>query len=122
MSGRKNFKELRDKLVANNPESEGRIAAHRAELEQALSLAELRQAREMTQVQLAQALDVTQPAISRIEHQTDVYLSTLRSYVQALGGELLITAQFSGTVVMINGFEELEATESRARRQGAPLP
>jgi predicted transcriptional regulator len=114
MSGHRNFKELRDRLVAESPESEGRIAEARNEFEQAMSLAELRHARQLTQVQLAQALDVQQPAISRIEHQTDVYLSTLRSYVEALGGELQICAQFGATTIMVNGFEQLEEPEDAA--------
>jgi transcriptional regulator with XRE-family HTH domain len=108
MSGHRNFKELRDRLVSESPESEGRIAEARSEFELAMSLAELRHARELTQTQLAHALDVQQPAVSRIEHQTDLYVSTLRSYVEALGGELQIVAQFGATAVMLNGFEELE--------------
>src|SRR5205809_1018526 len=97
-----------------SPRTRGRIAEAREELNLAMSLAELKHARELTQAQLAQALDVQQPAVSRIEHQTDLYLSTLRSYVEALGGELQIVAQFGATAVMLNGFEELdEAPDSR---------
>lgn len=114
MSGHRNFKELRDRLIEANPENEGRIAGVRHELDQAMTLAELRHARELTQMQLAQALDVQQPAISRIEHQTDLYVSTLRSYVEALGGELQIVAHFGATAVMLNGFEELEEPQADA--------
>jgi transcriptional regulator with XRE-family HTH domain len=116
MSGHRKFKDLRDRLVEQNPEIEGRIAEAREELNRAMSLAELRHARELTQTQLAHALDVQQPAVSRIEHQTDLYVSTLRSYVEALGGELQIVAQFGGTAVMLNGFEQLEEP------QGASVP
>lgn len=62
----------------------------------------------MTQTQLAVALEAKQSAISRIEHQTDMYVSTIRSYVNALGGELEINARFGGTVVQINGFGSLD--------------
>jgi transcriptional regulator with XRE-family HTH domain len=65
----------------------------------ALALAELRASRDLTQVHLARALGVSQPNVSRIEHQEDVYLSTLRSYVQALGGQLEIRAVFDDEVV-----------------------
>jgi len=106
MSGRTKWKDVEHKA---SPE---RLAEARLELAEALTLAELRHAREMTQVQLANSLGATQPAVSRIEHQTDVYVSTIRSYIQALGGELEISARFGGTVVTINGFESLaEASE-----------
>lgn len=84
------------------------VAAAALATDEAIALHELRKAREMTQTQLAAALDVTQPAISRIEHSTDVYVSTLRSYVRALGGELEICARFDGTTLRIGGFEELD--------------
>jgi len=51
---------------------------------------------------LADALGVSQANISRIEHQDDVYLSTLRAYIEALGGELEITARFpDGEVIRV---------------------
>ena len=88
MTGRKKWSEIRHK---STPEQRERA---RVELDEALTLYELRKAREMTQAQLARALDTTQPGVSRIEHQTDLYLSTLRSYVEALGGELELRATF----------------------------
>jgi hypothetical protein len=48
---------------------------------------------------LAEALDVSQPNVSRIEHQDDVFLSTLRSYVEALGGRLEVRAVFDDLTV-----------------------
>jgi transcriptional regulator with XRE-family HTH domain len=62
----------------------------RAEL-QALTLRELRQGLELTQLQVAQAADMTQSELSRIESRADHRISTLRRYVEALGGELEIT-------------------------------
>jgi hypothetical protein len=56
----------------------------------AMPLDEVRRARQMTQVALAQALGVNQGEVSKIEHRTDVYLRTLVSYVEALGGRLEI--------------------------------
>jgi len=64
-----------------------------------MALAELRAQRQVTQRELADALDVTQSNVSRVEHEDDLYLSTLRSYVEALGGELQLRAVFEdGTV------------------------
>lgn len=52
------------------------------------SLKELRKISEVSQARLAELLEISQPAVSKIERQTDMYLSTLRSYVEAVGGEL----------------------------------
>jgi ribosome-binding protein aMBF1 (putative translation factor) len=55
---------------------------------------ELRQALQWTQQELAEKLGMNQAAISKLEHQSDMYVSTLRRFVTALGGELHITAHF----------------------------
>ena len=52
------------------------------------SLRELRRLSRMSQAKIAETLGISQPAVSKIEKQTDMYLSTLRSYVEAMGGEL----------------------------------
>ncbi len=54
------------------------------------SLAQLRRARALTQVQMARAMGISQGEVSRIEHQADLMLSTLASYVAAAGGRLVI--------------------------------
>ena len=56
--------------------------------------AELRQSRNVTQIQLAAQLGITQGNVSRMEARSEIYLSTLRSYIEALGGHLEITAVF----------------------------
>jgi DNA-binding XRE family transcriptional regulator len=102
------YKELRDK-VRSRPGAEQRVGRRAAELEHAVTLGELRKARELTQVQLAEALEVSQPEISRIEKQTDLYLSTLRSYVEAMGGTLVLHAVFpDGSDATISSLRELE--------------
>lgn len=65
----------------------------------------LRKAREMTQIKMAELLGVAQSEISKIEHRTDLYISTLAEYVQALGGELEIRAVFPEGDVKITQFE-----------------
>jgi predicted transcriptional regulator len=104
MAGRHKWSEVRRQ---RSPEAAARIAAMKAEMVHEMSLAELRQARELTQTQLAAALETTQPGISRIEHQTDLYVSTLRSYVEALGGQLMVKAIFPDDEIPIRSFEEL---------------
>jgi DNA-binding phage protein len=67
-------------------EAVGEIIAH--------NLAELRRAREVTQVEVARTLRRGQPAVSALEHSADPHLSTLREYIEAIGGRLEITAVF----------------------------
>ncbi len=106
----KPFKELRARM------SEGRRKQNRAAAEQmiaAMPLHELRQARRLSQIRLAELLNVQQSAISRMERRTDMYLSTLRSYIQAMGGELVVMAEFPEGTVRISQFHDLEpVTES----------
>src|SRR5260364_176090 len=53
-----------------------------------MPLHELRQARALPQVKLAHSLRVNQAAISKLEHRADMYISTLRDYIRAVGGDL----------------------------------
>ena len=106
MSGHKNFNKLR-RQVLDRPGADERLAEHRREIDRALTLGELRKARELTQTQLATALGLNQSGVSRIEHQTDVFLSTLRTYVEALGGRLELSAIFDDGIVPITTLEEL---------------
>lgn len=79
-----------DQVVASLPATrqeriESRAAQLRDEVE---SLRELRLVAGKAQTEIAAALKVKQPAISKIERQTDMYLSTLKNYVEAMGGKL----------------------------------
>jgi Helix-turn-helix domain len=58
------------------------------------TLSAIREARQKSQTELAEKLGVGQPAISKIERQTDMFLSTFRGYIVAMGGELEIVARF----------------------------
>jgi len=76
---------------------------------QRMALQELRSARELTQADMAEMLDVPQSSICRIEQRADMYLSTLRNYVQALGGVLQIQAIFPDAgAVVISRFGDYE--------------
>jgi len=71
------------------PERQERIEAHHQELRQEVEgLRELRQLAGKAQADVATALKIKQPSVSKIEKQADVYLSTLRNYIEAIGGEL----------------------------------
>jgi DNA-binding XRE family transcriptional regulator len=67
-----------------------------------MPLNELRRARGLSQKELAEILHVQQPSIAKIEKRTDMYLSTLRNHIQAMGGELEITAHFPEGIVKID--------------------
>ena len=75
-----------------------------------MPLAELRQARERSQQELARSLKVNQPAVAKLEKRTDMYVSNLRRYVEALGGSLEITARFPEGSVNITNFSDLDGT------------
>ncbi len=108
----RNFNELRAKM---SPERRARNAQRAKEALAAMPLEELREARELTQNQLAQVLNVSQGAVSKVERRADMYISTLRSYVRAIGGDLQIRAIFPEGEVLINQFEDLDKPqESKA--------
>src|SRR5580704_6118044 len=102
----RNYKELQAKMnPADVAESKQRV---REEL-QRMALDELRNAKQLTQADMAELLGVPQSSISRIEQRADMYLSTLRNYVQAMGGVLQIQAIFpEGPPVVIKRFGEYE--------------
>lgn len=109
------FDELKKEL---SPEARERVDQRREELLAQLPLQELRQAREYTQQQLAESLGVDQSSISRMERRTDMYLSTLRSYVKALGGELEIRACFPEGHVAIDQLQNLDTAEGGISTNG----
>ena len=101
----RNFRELLDAIPA---ERRRRVDQRVRETIAAMPLDELRRARRMTQTRLAESLGVNQGEVSKIEHRTDLYLSTLTQYVEALGGTLEIRAVFRDREVRITQFEELQ--------------
>jgi DNA-binding XRE family transcriptional regulator len=99
-----------DDLLAKLPphvraaaEAEGRRL-----IQEEASLREIRKARSQSQADLAQKLGVNQAAVSKLERRTDMYLTTLRGYIEAMGGELEIIARFpDGASVKIDQFRSL---------------
>ena len=73
-----------------------------------MPLHELRQARGLSQKDLAETLHVQQPSIAKLERRTDMYLSTLRGHIEAMGGELEIVARFPDGSVKISNFSDIE--------------
>jgi DNA-binding transcriptional regulator YiaG len=88
---------LKESLDALPQNRKTRVTARANELiAEEKALRELRAARAMSQVELARRLGVKQAEISKMERRTDMYLSTLREYVEGLGGSLSVIADFPG--------------------------
>ena len=105
-----NFRKIREGMA---PERQERIRKRTEELLAELPLQELRQARALSQQELAEVLGLNQATISKLERRTDMYLSSLRRFVEAMGGELEISACFPEGKVRIQLFEELEDEERK---------
>lgn len=100
----KNFSELRARM---SPDAQGRADVAAQTMLAEMPLHELRQARGLSQRQLAQTLHVQQPSIAKMEKRTDMYISTLRSHIEAMGGELEVVAKFPEGAVKIKNFDDL---------------
>jgi len=98
------FSALRQQM---SPESQGRARAKAQAMLAEMPLNELRQARGLSQKMLAEVLHVQQPSIAKMEKRTDMYLSTLRSHIEAMGGELEVVARFPDGAVKISNFADL---------------
>jgi DNA-binding XRE family transcriptional regulator len=102
----RNFKELQAKM---DPAARSENQQHVRDELRRMALDELRNAKQLTQADMAEMLDVPQSSISRIERRADMYLSTLRNYIHAMGGVLQIQAIFPDTgAVVIDRFGDYE--------------
>jgi transcriptional regulator with XRE-family HTH domain len=87
----KKFSTLREKM---SPKARARARARADAMIAEMALPELRRAFEVSQEDLAKLLKVTQANVSKIESRSDLHLSTLVAYIEALGGEVEILAHF----------------------------
>lgn len=108
MTERRKFSALREQMT---PERQASAQAKTEAMLAEMPLHALRQARNLSQETLAQALDRGQADVSKIERRADMYVSTLRRYVEAMGGRLDIIARFPDGDVRISQFSDL--AESR---------
>jgi DNA-binding XRE family transcriptional regulator len=98
------YSELREKM---DPERRARAAKKTKQLLLELELSEIRQAHNLTQVEVARSLEINQSAVSKIEHQTDILISTLAKYLESLGASLKVAAVFPEGEVEIKQFHDL---------------
>ncbi|WP_211470219.1 XRE family transcriptional regulator [Collimonas humicola] len=104
----KKFSELEAKM---SPASRVRADAKFHALLKEMPLHELRHARGLSQKALAAVLHVEQPAIAKLERRADMYISSLRAHIEAMGGELEIIARFPDGAVKIQNFTTLASAD-----------
>jgi transcriptional regulator with XRE-family HTH domain len=83
-----------DDILNEMPEERRTLIFQRAqEIREELNLREVRRLRKLTQARLSKKLKIGQEGVSRIEKRTDLYISTLRSYVEGVGGKLKLVVE-----------------------------
>ena len=113
---------LEEVMRSLSPERRTRIEARAAVLlAEEMSLQELRRARKLTQVRMAKKLKVGQESISRLEKRTDLHISTLRHYVEAMGGSLSLVARFPDREpIELTGITTLEKKQPASVKKPKP--
>jgi DNA-binding transcriptional regulator YiaG len=99
----RSFNTLREKM---SPQRQEQAKERTNEMLEELALQDLRKALNLTQEQVAIIMKTNQVAASRMENQSDIYVSTLRKFIRALGGEIKIVATFKDREVVINQFQQ----------------
>jgi len=109
---------VHDIIKRVNPGRRRKIEARAAELiAEEMSLKDLRQALTLTQQRMAKTFGIGQDGVSRLEQRSDLLLSTLRSYIEAMGGHLTLIAEFPDREpVMLSGLSTMETTPRRIPR------
>ena len=102
----KKFADLQHKM---SPTAQTQAALKTRAMLDEMPLHELRRARGLSQKMLAETLNVQQPSVAKMERRTDMYISTLRSHIEAMGGELEVIARFPDGIVKIENFSNLES-------------
>ena len=103
------FSELEAKMSA---EAIARSDARYREMIAEMPLHELRRARGISQEKLAKVLHIKQPNVAKLEKRTDIYISTLRVTIEAMGGTLDIVARFPDGSVKITNFSSIGESET----------
>ncbi len=112
---------LKEKMAGLSPERQQQIALMTAELiAEEKTLRDLRLALSLTQERMAETLGVGQESISRLEKRSDLLISTLGSYIKAMGGELRLVAQFPDREpVILKGLVAMRNETSASKHQKA---
>ena len=108
---------MHDKMKSVGSKRRRKIEARATELvAEEMALCELRKAHHHTQASVARQLGISQDGVSRLEKRSDVLLSTLRNYVEAMGGKLSLVAEFPDqSPVTLTGFSDIDDDRSTRR-------
>lgn len=104
-------KPFRELVAKMSPEAKSRAEERTREMLKEMPLHELRAAFALSQEQIANSLNIKQPAISKMERRVDMYISTLRNFIKAMGGDLEIIAHFPDGSVRLNQFHEADTVK-----------
>lgn len=118
-------KTLKDKMAALPAKRRSRIEKEAERLHaEYRTLQELRKAKALTQTQLAETLGIRQATVAQMEKRTDLLLSTLRSYVEAMGGHLKLIVEFPDKAsVSLDGLGDIEEPpRKKGGRRGEARP
>lgn len=105
-----------------SPESRERARQKAVELRKDMDLAELRNAMRLSQEELARTLKIGQASVAKMEKRTDMYVSTLRRFIEAMGGELDIVARFPGHDISITTFTQVRDASSGGETASPETP
>jgi len=102
---------VNDIIKKLSPAQRKRVEARAAQLvAEEMSLRELRRAHKLTQERVAETLGIGQDQVSRLEQRSDLLISTLRGYVEAMGGRLTLVAEFpKRKPIVLSGIAALDA-------------
>ena len=103
-------------------ESKERVKEKSLVLQEAMDLAELRSAMKLSQQEIASSLKIGQASVAKLEKRADMYVSTLRRFIEAIGGELDIIARFPDHSVCIKTFSQLSGNEAKESDQIRATP
>jgi hypothetical protein len=97
--------------IARAHGARGAAGAEALRLGEQMDLAEVRRARKLSQNEIGRALRIGPGSVVEIEKRADMYVSTLRRFIEAIGGELEIVARFADHSVKITNFADLAERE-----------
>jgi DNA-binding transcriptional regulator YiaG len=112
-------KTLNQMMERLSPERRARVATRaKALIAEEMALVELRRAKALTQKKMAATLGIGQEGVSRLEKRSDLLISTLRDYIEAMGGRLRLIADFPDRPsVEVSGLAAIEAARKKATRR-----
>ena len=110
---------LKDKLRALDSPRRAKVEQRASQLiAEEMSLQQLRRAHKLTQAKVGKSLGIGQDSVARLEQRSDVLISTLRHYVESMGGSLRLVAEFPNhKPVLFSGLADADSTPTHPRRR-----